>query len=224
MIPRPVRISVSLLAADFARLGEQVTEAERGGADCIHLDVMDGAFVPNISFGPPVISSVRKVTALPLQTHLMIQGADTYIEAFRQAGSDEIWVHAEACKHLHRTLQAIRAAGARAGVALNPHSPLNVLDWVRHEVDAVLIMTVNPGFGGQEFIHGMLPKIRGAREMLGPNVDIAVDGGMDRNTARLCVEAGANVLIAGTAVFAHPDGVAAGIRAVRGNVGMEMGK
>ena len=211
----PIRISVSLLACDFARIGEQVMEAERGGADFIHLDVMDGAFVPNISFGVPVIRSVRKVTSLPLQTHLMIQDADRYIEAFRNAGSDEIWVHAEASPHLYRSLQAIHATGAKAGVALNPHTPLNVLEWVKDELDAVLIMTVNPGFGGQAFIAAMLPKIRAARALLGPDVDVAVDGGVDAKTAPLVVEAGANVLIAGTSVFAHPGGVAAGIAALR---------
>jgi ribulose-phosphate 3-epimerase len=210
-----VRVSVSLLACDFARIAEQVSEAEHGGADIVHLDVMDGAFVPNISFGPPVISCVRPVTALPLQTHLMIQSADRYIDAFRNAGSDEIWVHAEACPHLHRTLSAIRASGARAGVALNPHTPLNVLEWVRDELDAVLIMTVNPGFGGQVFIETMLPKIEAVRAYLAPETDVAVDGGIDGKTARLCVAAGANVLIAGTAVFKHPDGIAAGIAALR---------
>ncbi|HEY3412433.1 MAG TPA: ribulose-phosphate 3-epimerase [Armatimonadota bacterium] len=210
-----IKISVSLLACDFARIGEQVSEAERAGADIIHLDVMDGAFVPNISFGVPVINSVRKVTGLPLQTHLMIQDADRYIEAFRKAGSDQIWVHAEASPHLHRSLQAIHAAGAKAGVALNPHTPLDVLEWVKDDLDAVLIMTVNPGFGGQSFIEAMLPKIRAARAMLGPNVDVAVDGGVDARTAPLVVDAGANVLIAGTAVFSHPGGVAAGIAALR---------
>lgn len=211
----PIQISVSLLACDFSRIGEQVAEAERAGADLIHLDVMDGAFVPNISFGVPVISSVRRVAGLPLQTHLMIRNADRYIEAFRKAGSDEIWVHAEASPHLHRSLQAIHNSGAKAGVALNPHTPLDVLDWVKDELDAVLIMTVNPGFGGQAFIEAMLPKISAARELLGPNVDVAVDGGIDAKTAPLVVEAGANVLIAGTSVFAHPDGVAAGIAALR---------
>lgn len=216
MSPLSVRVSVSLLASDFARLGEQVAEAERGGADCIHLDVMDGVFVPNISFGPPVIAGVRKATGLPLQTHLMIQDADRYIEAFLKAGSDEIWVHAEACTHLHRTLHAIHAGGARAGVVFNPHTPLDALDWVRQDVDAVLIMTVNPGFGGQKFIPAMLPKISAVRDLMGPTVDVAVDGGIDRETAVLCVEAGANILIAGTAVFADPEGIAAGIQAVRG--------
>lgn len=211
----PIKISVSLLACDFARIGEQMMEAERAGADVIHLDVMDGAFVPNISFGAPVIRSVRKVTGLPLQTHLMIQDADRYIKAFRDAGSDEIWVHAEASPHLYRSLQVIHAMGAKAGVALNPHTPLNVLEWVKDELDAVLIMTVNPGFGGQAFIAAMLPKIRAARALLGPDVDVAVDGGVDAKTAPLVVEAGANVLIAGTSVFAHPGGVAAGIAALR---------
>lgn len=214
-LAKRVRVSVSLLASDFSRIAEQVAEAERGGADMVHLDVMDGAFVPNISFGPPVISCVRATTGLHLQTHLMIQEADRYIEAFRGAGSDEIWVHAEACPHLHRTLHAIRATGAKAGVVLNPHTPLDVLEWVKDGLDAVLIMTVNPGFGGQVFLETMLPKIEAARAMVDADTDIAVDGGIDEQTAGRCVAAGANVLIAGTAVFRHPDGIAAGIAALK---------
>lgn len=210
----PVRIAPSLLAADFTRLAEQVAEAESAGATLLHLDVMDGVFVPNISFGPPVIESIRKVTRLPLHTHLMITQPERFVAMFRQAGCDIVHVHEEATLHLHRTLQAVRDTGASPGVALNVHTPLDVLAWVRDELESLLVMTVNPGFGGQEFIPAMLPKIRAAREMLGPGVDIAVDGGIDEETAPLVVEAGANVLIAGTSVFRHKDGVRGGMAAI----------
>jgi ribulose-phosphate 3-epimerase len=214
MSERDIKVAPSLLASDFTRLGEQVALVERAGVPVLHLDVMDGLFVPNISFGIPVIRAVRKVTRLMLQTHLMIERPERYIEDFQEAGSDEIVVHAEACIHLHRTLQQIHAVGARAGVALNPHTPLDVLEWIRGDVDSVLLMTVNPGFGGQEFIAEMLPKVRAARALLGPEVDIIVDGGVDADTAPACVAEGANVLVAGTAVFAHPDGPAAGVKAI----------
>lgn len=209
-----VRVAPSLLASDFGRLAEEVAVVEAAGARLLHLDVMDGQFVPNISFGMPIIRAVRKQTRLLLQTHLMIEQPERYIEAFQEAGSDEIVVHAEASVHLHRTVQQIHATGARAGLALNPHTPLDVLRWIRDDLDSVLIMTVNPGFGGQAFITEMLPKIRAARELLGPDVDIIVDGGVDADTAPACVAAGANILVAGTAVFAHPDGPEAGMAAI----------
>lgn len=210
-----IRIAPSLLAADFTRLGEQVAEVERAGAEVLHLDVMDGIFVPNISYGAPVIRAVDGITDLPLETHLMIERPERYIEDFRAAGSDTILVHEEASPHLHRTLQAIRATGAKAGVALNPHTPLDVLSWVREEVDSLLVMTVNPGFGGQSFIEAILPKISEARAMLGDGVDIIVDGGVDTDTAPAIVRAGANILVAGTAVFGHLGGAAAGVAALR---------
>jgi ribulose-phosphate 3-epimerase len=205
-----VKIAPSILASDFGRLAEQVALMERAGVDLLHLDVMDGLFVPNISFGVPIIRAVRKVTRLPIQTHLMIERPERYIQAFHEAGSDEIVVHAEATVHLHSALQQIHAAGARAGVALNPHTPLDVLEWIRDDVDGVLLMTVNPGFGGQKFIREMLPKIRAARALLGPGVDITVDGGVDAETGRLCRAEGANIFVAGTSIFAHRDGPEAG--------------
>ena len=212
---RPLLIAPSVLAADLTRLGEEVRGAETAGADVIHVDVMDGVFVPNISFGPPICAAVRAETRLPVWTHLMIQKPERYIDAFREAGSDQIVVHAEACVHLHRVLQQIRATGAHAGVALNPHTPLDSLLWVRDLLDSVLIMTVNPGFGGQSFLETTLPKIRAARDLVGPNVDIIVDGGIDERTARAVVAEGANALVAGTSVFRHAGGIVEGVRSLR---------
>lgn len=212
---RPLLIAPSVLAADLTRLGEEVRGAEQAGADVIHLDVMDGVFVPNISFGPPVCAAVRAETRLPVWTHLMIQQPERYIDTFREAGSDQIVVHTEACVHLHRVLQQIRATGAHAGVALNPHTPLDSLLWVRDLLDSVLIMTVNPGFGGQSFLESTLPKIKAARDLVGPNVDIIVDGGIDERTARAVVAEGANALVAGTSVFRHTGGMVEGVRALR---------
>ena len=200
--PRPLLIAPSILSADFSRLGEEVAAADRAGADWIHVDVMDGHFVPNISFGVPVMQAVRGVTKKPFDVHLMIAPADPYFEAFARGGADRITVHAEAGPHLDRSIQAIRALGKKAGVALNPATPVTAVQHVLDKIDLVLVMTVNPGFGGQSFIPAMLDKIRELRAMIsGRDIDIEVDGGITAETAPLAVRAGANVLVAGSAVF-----------------------
>ena len=205
---RPLRIAPSILSADFARLGEDVGAVVGAGADWIHVDVMDGRFVPNITIGPPVVQALRGVTDKPLDVHLMIVEPERYVEHFAQAGADIITVHAEASIHLHRTLQQIRAAGKRAGVSLNPHTPVEVLQHVLPELDLVLVMSVNPGFGGQRFISGVLPKIRTLRSWIdrdGLDIDLEVDGGVNAQTAVEVREAGADVLVAGSAVFNQED-------------------
>ena len=212
-----LEIHPSLLASDFSNLGKAVGDID-GCADAVHCDVMDGRFVPNISFGPLVVKAIRPHTALPLCCHLMIEQPELYVGAFADAGASEITVHAEACIHLHRVLQQIKATGAKAGVALNPSTPLCMVENVYADLDVLLIMSVNPGFGGQSFIEAMLPKIAMARQMaeeLNPDLDIAVDGGIDVGTTREVVQAGANVLIAGTSVFGNPAGVADACAALR---------
>jgi ribulose-phosphate 3-epimerase len=208
----PVKLAPSILAADFARLGEAAEAAAGGGADRLHLDVMDGHFVPNITIGPVVVRGLRGATRLPLEAHLMIEHPDRYLDAFAEAGADTITVHQEGGVHLHRTIQRVRALGKRVGVAINPATAAGVLEEVLAEVDLVLVMTVNPGFGGQKFIEGTLPKIRRVRELIArrqPACELEVDGGIDDTTAPLVVAAGARVLVAGSAIFGARDGVAA---------------
>lgn len=200
----PPIIAPSILSADFGRLRDEVRAVAEQGADWIHVDVMDGHFVPNLTIGPGVVRAVRDATDKPFDVHLMIDDPDTYAPQFRDAGADLITVHAEASRHLHRTLQVVRATGAKVGVSLNPHTPLSAIEYVLGEVDLVLLMTVNPGFGGQRFIDAVVPKIRALRGQLedrGLRVDIQVDGGVQSATAFRAAEAGANVFVAGSAVF-----------------------
>ncbi len=212
-----IKIAPSILSADFARLGEQVREAEAGGADVIHVDVMDGHFVPNITIGPLVVEAVRRVTRLPLDVHLMIEEPEKYVASFARAGADYVSVHAEATYHLDRLLAHIRELGKRAGVALNPATPPAVLDYVLDKVDLILCMTVNPGFGGQRFIEAVLPKIRHFHELRRRGLwcgELEVDGGVNAETAALVAEAGADLLVAGSAVFGS-ESVAGAIAAIR---------
>jgi ribulose-phosphate 3-epimerase len=201
-------IAPSVLAADFSNLGAQISLAEAGGADWIHLDIMDGRFVPNITFGPMVVSAIRKMTKLPLDTHLMIVDADKHLEAFRDAGSDRITVHQEACPHLQRTVARIRELGAKPGVAINPATPSSTLTEIMADIDLVLVMTVNPGFGGQRFLSTTLRKMREIKAMIkatGRDIRLEVDGGIDASTMHLVTAAGADTLVAGTSVFRATD-------------------
>lgn len=198
------KIAPSILSADFAKLGEEIKDIEQGGAEYVHVDVMDGHFVPNITIGPLIVEAIKPHTNLPLDVHLMIENPDQYIQQFASAGADIISVHQEACPHLHRTIQLIKSTGVKAGVVINPATPVEMIKSVLSDVDLVLLMTVNPGFGGQQFIENVVPKIKevaNLREEFGYNFEIEVDGGVKEGTAQTCVEAGADVLVAGSAVF-----------------------
>ena len=217
---RVIRIAPSILSADFANLGEEVHAITEAGADWVHIDVMDGHFVPNLTIGPGVVKALRPHTDLPFDVHLMISPADLFLEAFAEAGADTISIHPEAGPHLHRSMQTIKALGKRAGVVLNPATPTSAIEEVIDDVDLILVMTVNPGFGGQKFIESQLPKIEALRKLIdktGKEIDLEVDGGVDRDTAPRVISAGANALVAGTATFkGGPSKYAGNIKALRG--------
>lgn len=199
-----IKIAPSILAANFSKLAEEVVEVEKAGAELIHIDVMDGHFVPNITMGPIVVEALRPVTKLPLDVHLMIENPDAYIEDFAKAGADYITVHVEACKHLHRTIQLIRSFGVKPGVVLNPHTSIEQIKHVLEDIDMVLFMTVNPGFGGQKFIHSVIPKVKQLSDIIkeqGLSIEIEIDGGINEETIVHCVQAGATIFVAGSAIY-----------------------
>jgi ribulose-phosphate 3-epimerase len=218
--PSPVRIAPSILSADFARLGEEVAAIESAGADWVHVDVMDGHFVPNITIGPAVVKALRPHSSLPFDVHLMISPVDSFLDAFAEAGADIITVHPEAGPHIHRTVQRIKSLGKLAGVSLNPATPAKMLDYLIDDIDLVLVMSVNPGFGGQSFISSQLRKIEAVRKMIdksGRDIRLEVDGGIDMNTAPQAIAAGADVLVAGTATFrGGPSAYVGNIAGLRG--------
>jgi ribulose-phosphate 3-epimerase len=203
-----IKIAPSILAANFSKLAEEVIEVEQAGAQLIHIDVMDGHFVPNITMGPIVVEALRPVTKLPLDVHLMIENPDNYIESFAKAGADYITVHVEACPHLHRTIQLIRSFGVKPGVVLNPHTPIESIQHVLEDIDMVLFMTVNPGFGGQKFIYSVIPKIKQLADLIKEKdlaIEIEIDGGINAETIVPCAEAGATIFVAGSAIYNQQD-------------------
>jgi len=216
----PPKVAPSILAADFLILGELLRAVEAGGADRIHVDVMDGCFVPNLSLGIPIVEAVRRGTRLPVEVHLMIEEPDRYLDAFAGAGGDQLIVHQEACRHLHRAVHHVKGTlGKRVSVALNPATPETTLSEILPDIDGVLVMTVNPGFGGQRFIESTMPKLSRLRAMIRDRrlaIELEVDGGVDERTAAIAAGAGADVLVAGTSVFDHPQGATAGVRAIAG--------
>jgi ribulose-phosphate 3-epimerase len=217
-----IKIAPSILSADFAHLGDQVLAAEQAGASMLHIDVMDGRFVPNLTMGPLVVEALRKVTSLPLDVHLMVEEPSRHLASFASAGASIITVHAEACPHLHRDIESIRATGVGAGVALNPGTPIDNLTEVLSIIDLLLVMAVDPGYGGQAFIMSMVPKIEHASRLLrstGGKTELSVDGGIKATTAPLAASAGATILVAGSAVFGHPQGISAGIKALQDSLG-----
>lgn len=217
-MPPDYKISTSILSADFTRLGEQIRIAEEAGADWIHVDVMDGHFVPNLTMGPFIVKACRRATQLPLDVHLMIESPENLLEAFAEAGANNLTVHVETCPNLHRTIQTIHELGCRAGVVLNPGTPAVMLEPVLHMVDLVLVLSVNPGYSGQSFLPEILPKLAQLHQFLenvNPEADLEVDGGIDDNTIPLVLDAGANVIVAAHAIFDYPDGIAAGIKQLR---------
>ena len=223
-----VVIAPSILSADFSRLGEEIRAVEEAGADWIHVDVMDGRFVPNLTIGPPIVKAVRKTTKLPFDVHLMIVEPERYVDAFAEAGADTITIHVEACTHLHRTLQHIRSLKKRAGVVLNPGTPEDSLKYVMGLVDLILVMSVNPGFGGQSFLPEVLPKVTAIRKMIDEQkrpIDLEIDGGVSEATVRAVTKAGARALVAGNAIFTHPKGYEHAIATLRaeGNLGAREG-
>jgi ribulose-phosphate 3-epimerase len=217
-MPPPYLISCSILSADFTRLGEQISMAEKAGVDWIHVDVMDGRFVPNLTMGPFIVEACRRVTQLPLDIHLMIEAPENLLPTFAEAGASILTVHVETCPNLHRTLQTIRELGCKAGVVINPATPVAMIEPVLHMVDLVLVLSVNPGYSGQLFLPEVLPKIANIRHQLqqvNPSVWLEVDGGINSQTLPLVIEAGANVFVAAHAIFDHPGGIAAGVRELR---------
>jgi ribulose-phosphate 3-epimerase len=217
-MPNSYLIAPSILSADFTRLGEQIAAAESAGADWIHIDVMDGHFVPNLTLGPVIVSACRQATRLPLDVHLMVEKPEHLLEAFQKAGADSLTVHVETCPHLHRTLQTIRGLGCRAGVVLNPSTPASLIEPVLHLIDLVLVMSVNPGFSGQSFLPEVLPKVTQLRrtlETVNPAALMQIDGGITSATLPAARQAGAQVFVAANAIFKHPQGIAAGIQALR---------